>query len=628
MKKIKNLLYIIPLMIGLSSCNDYLDKDPMSEYLSSGFYNNAGAIKAGANGVYQTLYMESNTIPFCTLYDVYTPMGIERADNNSMGINSLDLKTNFVIETHWANFYKGVTRANTVLDGAQPFMKDLDEEALQYLAEIRVIRAFHYQHLVFLWGDIPFFTSVPLTEEERRNATRKPWREVVDFLLEDLESAATHLEWQAEDWGRVDKSVALGLKARIALYAASWCQYGYGESGATDQGQAQEYYRIAADAANRVILESGRELASNYASLFTRAGQMTPAAKSENLFSLMYSDQGVMKTHYITYGEQSRMFAQSGRFPTQLLVDTYEMSNGKRIDEAGSGYDPKKPFINRDPRLKMTVYTHGDTIIGNSGGKKQRFLMELYKPTTKAISEDGSVTEVTNLDYTGSVAQYGYIQSGVGYLWKKYNHFDDEVVHLASYNIILMRLAEVMLTYAEAKIELNQIDQTVYDAIDQVRARVGMPGVLTADPSRAGNQEKMRQIVRRERKVELMKEAGQHFFDMRRWRTGAVENSEETYGFPLAKPTATDKYPDGYDQVTPDMVPTYGAAGSAYDLNDIAQYSAYAYTLDEKGERVYRIRVRDLSRPKNWKDMFYLWPIPQTERNKAPQLTQNDGYGN
>lgn len=620
MKKIKSLLYIIPLIVGFSSCNDYLDRDPMSDYQSSGFYSNTGAVKVGANGVYQTLYMESNNIPFCTLYDVYTPLGIERADNSSIGVNSINLKTNYVVETHWANFYKGIARANSVLDGATPFMKNFDEKGLKYLAEIRVLRAFHYQHLVSLWGDVPFFTSVPMTEDERRNTPRTPWQEIVDFLLADLEDAATRLPWQAvgEDWGRVDKAVALGLKARIALYAGSWCKFGYGQSGITDLAKAEEYFKIAAEAANKVILESGRELSPNFADLFTRVGQMTSAAKSENLFSLMYSDQGDKKEHYITYGEQSRMFAQSGRFPTQLLVDTYEMSNGKRIDEAGSGYNPQKPFVNRDPRLKMTIYTHQDTIIGNSGGKPQRFLMELYKPTTRAIDEKGSVSEVTNMDHTSPVAQYGYIQSGVGYLWKKYNHFDDEPVHMATYNIILMRLAEVMLTYAEAKIELNQIDQTVYDAIDRVRARVGMPGVLTVDATRAGNQEKMRQIVRRERKVELIKEAGQHFFDMRRWRTAAIENSEKTYGFPRATATSSDKYPDGYTQVTPDMVPTYGTAGSEFDLNDVAQYAAF-------GEK---LRSRDVSRPTNWNDMFYLWPIPQTERNKAPQLTQNDGYGN
>ena len=220
---------------------------------------------------------------------------------------------------------------------------------------------------------------------------------------------------------------------------------------------------------------------------------------------------------------------------------------------------------------------------------------------------------IDNKDYSGAVAAYGYAQSGVGFAWKKYNHFDDEGTALPTYNISLMRYAEVLLTYAEAKIELGEMDAIVVNAIDQVRARVGMPGILVADPSRGGNEAKMRQIVRRERKVELAKES-LHFFDMRRWRIGALQNAEPTYGYPLAigVDAAKNINPDGYEQATPDMVPTFAGAG---DLNDIAKYAAFGSKL----------RSRDKNR--SWEDKFYLWPVPQTERNKAPWLSQNKGYG-
>jgi hypothetical protein len=378
------------------------------------------------------------------------------------------------------------------------------------------------------------------------------------------------------------------------------------------------YFDIAAKTAKKIMDESGRVLNPNFNDLFTRAGQLTSASKKENILGIAYSDQSSRKYHYQSFGEMARTVGgQSGRFPTQLLVDTYEMANGKRIDEAGSGYDPKNPFANRDPRLKMSIYTHKDRIIANSGGVKLNIVMELYKPQTLSYDAAGNSTLITNLDYTGSVAQFGYIQSGVGYLWKKYNFFDDEIVSEPTYNILLMRYAEILLIYAEAKIELNQIDGTVNGAINEVRNRVGMPAVTSVDPVR------LRQIVRRERKVELARESGLHFFDMRRWRTGALENAEKTYGYPIATgviprtPTTPGFYPDGYNQVTPDMVPTYGPAGSSRDLNDLALYSAYGSKL----------RQRDADRPKNWDDKFYLWPIPQTERNKAPWLTQNDGYG-
>src|SRR5699024_1886749 len=125
---------------------------------------------------------------------------------------------------------------------------------------------------------------------------------------------------------------------------------------------------------------------------------------------------------------------------------------------------------NRDPRLKYSIYTQHDTIIGNSGNRKVKFLMEIYKPTTQAWDQDGNEYEMDNADYVGAVAQYGYVQSGVGYLWRKYNFFDDEAVATPTYNILIMRYAEILLNYAEAKIELGEMDGLVTNAIDQIRS--------------------------------------------------------------------------------------------------------------------------------------------------------------
>ncbi|WP_262247489.1 RagB/SusD family nutrient uptake outer membrane protein [Parapedobacter soli] len=601
-----------------SGCENYLDREPLSDYLSSNFYNNEGAIRQGANGVYQRLKMDhasSSSIPLSVLWDMYTPFGIERADNTSIGVGNVDLRSNFTNEQTWAILYTSIARCNTVLDGAAPFYDQLNDNAKIYLAEIKTLRAHFYIQLVSLYGDVPYF-PIGVTAEQLRSVERTPWNEVVDLIIADLDAAVAVLPWTALEWGRVDKSVALGLKSRIALYAGSWAKFGYGKDGATDDAKAEAYFRHAETAAKRVMDESGRSLANNFNDLFTRAGQLKADAKSETMLFMMFSDFGSKSTHYLSLGEQVRMIGQSGRFPTQQLVDTYEMANGKRIDEPGSGYDPKKPFDNRDPRLKYSIYTHHDTIIGNTGSNKQKFLMELYKPKTKAWDAEGNEREVDNADYAGAVAQYGYVQSGVGFAWKKYNHFDDEASATPTYNILIMRYAEILLNYAEAKIELGEMDATVVNAVDQVRTRVGMPGILTVDPSRNGDEAKMRQIVRRERKVEFSRES-LHFFDMRRWRIGDLQNAEPTYGYPLASGVnaAQGIYPDGYEQVTPDMVPSYGPAGSERDLNDIASYQAYASKL----------RVRD--RDRMWDDKLYLWPIPQTERNKAPWLTQNAGYG-
>lgn len=613
---------LVTLLMASSGCQkDYLDRQPLSEYLSSNFYNNEGAIAQGANGCYMMLKLNhsgpsSSLIPFSILWDMYTPFGIERADNNSIGIGSIDLRTSFPVELTYANLYTAVARCNSVISGSEPFYDDLNDQAKQYVSEVRVLRAYFNMLLVSLFGDVAYFEE-PVTEAQIRELTRTPWQTVVERIITDLDEASVNLPWVATEFGRVDKSVAFGLKARMALYAASWNKFGFGKDAVKDQAKATAYFRMAADAAKRVMDESGRGLANNYSEIFTRVGQLKPDVKRETMMFMMFSDFGDRNYHYMSFGEHVRMIGQSGRFPTQQLVDTYETINGRRIDQAGSGYNPRTPFINRDPRLKATIYTQGDTIIGNTGSNKRKFLMQIYNPRTTEFDAQNNPRLVDNTDYVGAVAAFGYVQSGVGFAWKKYNHFDDEVTSQATYNIMIMRYAEILLTYAEAKIELGELDATVTDAIDRVRARVGMPGILTADPTRAGNQDKMRQIVRRERKVELMKES-LYFFDMRRWRIGALQNAEPTYGYPLATGVnpATNTYPNGYDQATPDMVPSFGAPGTERDLNDIASYAAFANKL----------RSRD--RDRRWEDRFYVWPIPQSEVNKQPALGQNPGYGN
>lgn len=612
-------LTVALLTISTSCQKEYLDRQPLSEYLSSNFYNNEGAIAQGANGCYMMLKLNhygSSSIPLSVLWDMYTPFGIERADNSSIGIGSIDLRTNFAVELTYANLYTAVARCNSVISGAEPFYNDLNDKAKQYVSEVKVLRAHYNILLVSLYGDIPYFDK-PVTQAQIVEISRTPWQNAVDLIIKDLDDAAVNLPWIATEFGRVDKSVAFGLKARIALYAASWSKFGFGRDAVKDQAKATAYFRVSAIAAKKVMDESGRTLANNYNELFTRVGQLKADVKRETMMFMMFSDFGDKNFHYMSAGEQVRMIGQSGRFPTQQLVDTYETSNGRRIDQAGSGYNPRKPFENRDPRLKFTIYTHGDTIIGNTGSNKLKFLMQVYNPLTTAFDAQNNPRQVDNADYRGAVSAFGYVQSGVGFAWRKYNHFDDESTFTATYNIMIMRYAEILLTYAEAKIELGEMDATVTDAIDRVRARVGMPGILSADVSRAGNQDKMRQIVRRERKVELIKES-LYFFDMRRWRTAAIQNAEPTYGYPLAigvNPT-TNTYPNGYDQVTADMVPSFGGAGSERDLNDVASYTLFASKL----------RMRD--RDRKWEDRFYLWPIPQTEINKQPSLTQNLGYGN
>lgn len=502
----KTINKIIIALAGIAfvACSDFLDTQSPS-YDSGGIYESEAGLKEGVVGIYNLLYMEgtfTNSLhrPAVVTIDNFTGLSMERAQNTTIGAGSGCTPDNSSILAYWSGLYKLVARANAVIYGASGNIENMSDEAKRYYAEARVLRAYAYYNLVVAFGDVPFFTKPATTEDY--NASRTSRQTVMDFVIEELGLIAEEMPWTATERGRVDRAVAYGLQARAALFAGS-LNFG---------GKAVDYFRTAANAANQVIGQ--RDLAKNFADLFTKEGQTKSDVRNEMLWELMYSDQMVNKMY--------------------------------------------------NAALKRWMKTN-------------------------------------NPDVNGTAAWTSFVSNGCGYLWYKYVGGLTEDYSTVTCNIAIMRYAEVLLTYAEAKIELGELDDTVYDAINKVRLRAGMPEVSS---DRKGNIDKMRQLVRRERKVELAME-GLHFADMRRWQIGDLENSKPSYGAPLSTVT--------YVGMEATDIPNFKTS-DRHDLNDIASYDAYSDKL----------HVRDQSR--YWDDKFYLWPIPQSERNKDPNLTQNPGY--
>lgn len=585
----KKLLFnIIPgiIVIMLAGCSDFLDKTS-SDYSSSGFYQSEAAIKSGAEGVYNYLYMELGyAIPFNISLDHYTGMAFERNENTTVGAGGGLNPDNNEVKTFWNKLYIVIARANSVIYGSKEYIDGLGDNARQYLAEVKVLRAFAYYNLIATYGDVPFFTD-PVTIEQYKE-TRVSREDILDFILTDLEESASALPWIATSRGRVDKAVAYGLKARAALLGGS-LNY---------RGQGTDYFRISAEAAGKVIGQ--RSLAQSFDDLFNITGQAKADVRNEMLWELMYSDQGIKKTHVVAFGQVSRNTGQTGRHPSMLLADTYECIDGKRIDES-SLYDPRYPQKNRDPRFHSALWMHGDTATVNNGNLVRQ-IINAYDIEAQFYDFSSNAWYLANnADINSSAAWASFCNAGVGYIWAKFSNETAENISAQSCNIPIMRYAEVLLTYAEAKIELNELDNTVYDAINQVRNRVAMPDV-SAD--RIGNQDKMRQLVRRERKVEFALE-GLHHVDMRRWGIGDLENGQPTYGLPLPE--------IGYEGLTSTDIPNFKTSERT-DLNDIPNYDAYKSKL----------KVRDRNR--FWNKKFELWPVPQLERDRNPNLSQNEGY--
>lgn len=590
MKKIiLNISCLLIIGIGTISCSDFLDRaDTNDNYTSEGFFNNETSIKEGITGIYANMYMNlAYNIPHVVSLENFTGLALERNENTTIGAGGGLNPDNSVIQTFWSGLYVNIARANALIKGADTYKATLNDKALQYVAEAHVLRAFCYYYLIGLWGDVPFFDIPVTTEQYTVSKTSKV--DILDFIIKDINEVAEKLPWMAEDRGRLDRAFAYGLLSRAALLGGS---LNYGSRGA-------EYFKTAAEAAGKVIGQRG--LAQKFDDMWTITGQAKSDVRNEFLFELPYSNtSSVLNINVIAFGQVSRIQGQTGRHPGMMLADTYECIDGLRIDESPL-YDPQHPQRNRDPRFNSTLWMHGDTCTTNNG-TLSTIVLEAYEKTCQTYDYTKKAWVSRNNDDMNSAAAWAsFCNAGVGYIWAKYSKETAENIGSASVNVPLMRYAEVLLNYAEAKIESNELDQSVYDAINQVRNRAGMPNVSN---DRIGNQDKMRQLVRRERKVEFALE-GLHIFDMRRWGIGDLENGQPTYGLPL--PTVR------YTGLSATDKPNFKTS-ARHDLNDIPNYDAYKSKL----------KVRDVNR--YWDKKFELWPIPQEERNRNPNLKQNEGY--
>ncbi|MDR1681049.1 MAG: RagB/SusD family nutrient uptake outer membrane protein [Prevotellaceae bacterium] len=591
----KKFLLITLIAVASAACEDYLDKEPY-DYTSAGFYKTEEAIELGLTGVYYNMYLDmynfGYAVPNYIFLDQFTGMAFERNDAPpTIGAGGgLDQNNTRVLQW-WRTWYTFITRTNSLIYGSKDYIDGLSDKAKQYIAEARVLRAYCYYNLIATYGDVPFFDKPVTVEQYREPRTSKAI--ILDFILSETAEAAKYLEWTAPSRGRMDKAAAYGVRARAALLGGS-LNYG---------GQGAGYFRIAAASADTV--KGHRTLATRYEDLFTTTGQAKADVRSELIIEVMYSLDGTKRTHLIGFGSASRFYGQTLRHPSSLLADTYECTDGKRIDESPL-YDPKHPQRNRDPRFHATLLMHGDTCTGNNTGAedgKIKVILNAYDDNARQYDYGTNTWKsVINMDINSSAAWTSFTIMGAGYIWGKMTADSVESIQASTIHYPVMRYAELLLTYAEAKIELNELDQSVYDAINEVRRRAGMPDVSS---DRIGNIDKMRQLVRRERKVELALE-GLHFVDMRRWGIGDIENEYDSYGVPL-------KEFGGYEGMTekPDFRKT-----PRHDLNDIAVYEAYKQKL--------RVAVPG----RFWDPKFELWPIPQQEIFLNPALEQNTGYSN
>lgn len=562
-------------MVLILSCNkDYLNRFPESDPNSATYYTTADQLTLAVNAAYLNLVYQQDGFPYQMQLEGTSDLIWQRpaTDAQTIGLGQHTSNTT-MIRTIWTQSYIGIGRCNALLDNM--LKAKSVTTAAQYSrieGEAKFLRAYYYGTLISLYGDVPLVVKSMPTEDSY--LPRTPKAEVLNAIFSDLDSAAAKLplSYTGTDIGRATKTSALAFKSRIALYNAKW--------------------DVAAAASKAVIDLGYHALYPNYRNLFMYVGENS----RESILAFDY--KLTIRTNAAPQNNQARNSSGfSGLIPTRALADSYECTDGLTIDKS-TLYSTVDPFKNRDPRMRQTLLGDGDTWFGAGG---ITFNMTFHPDSTTCSRYTPTFAKIPNLEVTNAFSSYS------GFIMKKYLDPQDMAVpNQSELAFMLIRYAEVLLNYAEAKIELNQIDASVLDAINLVRARgYGVAATQTTlyPAIKTTNQVELRAIVRRERKIELAGE-GLRVFDIRRWNIAEKVMNGILFGKAMNKAIY------------------YSLPKPTLDINSSPDYTSFTSLLSVVGN------FKIMDNPRVFKPNNLLWPIPQAELdvNKNPGFNQNPGY--
>ena len=578
---------LTPLL--LLSCNDdFLERYPLDEVSNETFWNTENDLMVYNNSLYH-LALNDDNVPILHghfdgfnshwgsywFLDEFSDNLAPRHDRHAFFQQVRAGKQIVPNGGQWFG-YKGWNFVRAINVGLENYDKaDIPEDTRnKYVGEARLLRGWFYAEKVQKFGDAPWVDRELNIDSDELFAARTPREEAMDKVLEDLNFATENIP---DDWGdgnepgRLNRWAALAIKSRLCLYEGTWRKYHGGSN-------AEMWIREAAEAAKEVIDNSPYAIYNtgdpeNDFNSFMR--KIDISGNPEVMVWRRYQ-LGIYTNHVQSY------FSYSGG-ATKSFVEDFLATDGKPISISPlyQGDDTiEDVFANRDPRLRQTILHPDDT-------------------------EKYNYDRGDGRDYPRVVGMSGGFTTTTGYHIIKHYNADDMIgkaYNTAESPAIILRYAEVLLNYAEAKAELGEITQGDLDlSINQLRDRVNMPHLMMDPPMdpRYANDGVSPLIVeiRRERRVELFLE-GFRYNDLKRWKQGKKLE-------------------------IPDMGVQWSPENQARFEGATVQTS-----VDPESGKTYIdvYKGTDWANPVFDEAKHYLWPLPLDDLAQNPQLVQNPGY--
>ena len=530
-KRYLTILSVMAAVTMVSCQNDFLDKEPLDKLSEEAVFNSAALCESYVNALYSVLpdpFQEGNigTISdegffryggSSTRYIAdgsMTPSNVMYEEEGGQAHNTRTTTLNI-----WNRAYEWIYRMNYLLNYINENGTEMDDESRDRLVgEVYFLRAWAYYNLIQRYAGVPIITKTYGLDDEY-NAKRDNFDDCVDFILKDLESAEKLLpEKENCVLGRINKDIVLALRCRVTMLAASpLFNDPENPTGSIFRGQYdfngkwERAYKAAKAIVERADVDGAYSLDDTYDGFWKDVN--SPELIWAKYF-ISNADPDVNSTKKAQLYYSVVYFNGWTSFnPTQAMMLDYEMTNGKKIFEPDSGYDPDHPFENRDPRFyyscaaPFSKYCNTD----NEGYHENELLLYLlYENTTI----DDFAAGKTEPAWTSRGTHLWHATNTMGLELNKWYIPEKPITESEVGNVLYpwFRLGEMYLNLAECAYMLGYEDEcrTYINKVRQ-RADVMMPEVTETG-------EALWDRVVNERRIELAFEFIR-YFDLRRWKT-------------------------------------------------------------------------------------------------------------
>lgn len=524
------------LLFMTSACTDGYESEPVEQFTLDYVFSRTDSAGVQAKRFLNDIYLNH-------LDNGHNRVGgdyLDAASDDAISINNSDpdvyllavgrYSANSPVSTDmkWGTYYQGIRKTNILINNIDVVPFNLkytnaknEVKPLNYTmkAEARFLRANLYFELVKRYGGVPLIGDNVYVLGDDMELPRNTFEQCINYIISELDEIKDDLRKlpmdDAGDYAHAPtREACMAMKSRVLLYAASpLFNERTIEPGNELIGYASydpERWALAAQVAKDFIDQFGPDgagtfgLTSDYRNIFLNfySGDNNP----ELIFFRQVGKTKSIETNNGPLGFSGNALGNGRTNPTQNLVESFPMLDGKMPKESKYTYQQNDQYKNRDPRLKWTILHNGSSWLG-----------KILDTTQGGVNNpNGAQTNQTSY----------YMCKFMDKCDEGRTDYDGEKMHLWP----MYRYAEILLNYAEALNESQSVpSDDIYNALIALRQRAGIePG----DDGLYGlkkpmDTNEMRKVIQNERRIEMAFEE-QRYWDIRRWRL-----AEDIYKEPL-----------------------------------------------------------------------------------------------